>query len=72
MREAEGPQRVGMIIELAWAWVRFQPETEQTLWFERRYGSGNSRSRRIGIVALARKLLIAYWKDREHGVIPGE
>jgi transposase len=59
-----------MMIELAWAWVRHQPHSELTQWFERRYGSGNSRSRRIGIVALARKLLIAYWRYLEEGIVP--
>ena len=59
-----------MMIELAWAWVHHQPQSELSLWFERRYGSGNSRSRRIGIVAVARKLLIAYWKYLEHGIVP--
>jgi transposase len=50
-----------MMIELAWCWLRFQPQSELSLWFERRYGGGTRRSRRVGIVALARKLLVALW-----------
>ena len=59
-----------MMIELAWCWLRFQPQSELSLWFERRYGSGTRRSRRVGIVALARKLLVALWRYLDQGVIP--
>lgn len=66
-----GNRRVRRImIELAWSWVRFQPDSELTKWFERRFGHGSKRMRRIGIVALARKLLIALWKYLEKGEIP--
>ncbi len=52
-------------------WVlRFQPESEQSQWYERRFGLGSERIRKIGIVALARKLLIALWRFVETGVIP--
>lgn len=60
----------GSAIELAWGWLRFQPESELTKWYERRFGSGSKRIRKIGIVALARKLLIALWRFVETGVIP--
>jgi transposase len=59
-----------MAIEIAWAWLRFQPDSALSLWYQRRFGHGNSRMRRIGIVALARKLLIALWRYLELGVIP--
>lgn len=59
-----------VMIELAWCWLRFQPESELSLWYQRRFGRGNSRLRRIGIVALARKLLIAFWKYLEKGEVP--
>lgn len=59
-----------MMIELAWCWLRFQPQSELSLWFDRRYGSGTRRSRRVGIVALARKLLVALWRYLDQGVIP--
>jgi transposase len=54
-----------MMIELAWGWLRYQPDSELSQWFRRRFGSGNSRMRKVGIVALARKLLIELWKYLE-------
>jgi transposase len=58
-----------MALEIAWCWVRYQPNSELTLWFMKRFGSGK-RLRKIGIVAVARKLLVALWKYLEHGEIP--
>jgi transposase len=60
----------GGAIELAWGWLRFQPQSALSRWYERRFGSGSKRLRKIGIVALARKLLIALWRFLETGVIP--
>jgi transposase len=60
----------GSAIELAWGWLRFQPESELSKWYEARFGSGSKRVRKIGIVALARKLLIALWRFVETGVVP--
>jgi transposase len=57
-------------VELAWRWVHFQPHSHLTRWFVERFGAGSSRQRRIGIVALARKLLIALWRFLETGEIP--
>ena len=59
-----------MAIEIAWGWLRFQPQSRLSLWFRERYGPGSRRSRRVGIVALARKLLIALWRYLDYGVIP--
>jgi transposase len=59
-----------MAIEIAWGWLRFQPDSALTHWYQERFGHGSSRLRRIGIVALARKLLIALWRFLETGVIP--
>ncbi len=59
-----------MAIEIAWGWLRFQPESALTRWYQERFGHGSSRLRRIGIVALARKLLIALWRFLETGAIP--
>jgi transposase len=59
-----------MAIEIAWCWVRFQPNSELTQWYERRFGKAGGRMRRIGIVAVARKLLIALWQFLETGVVP--
>ena len=56
-------------IQLAWNWVRWQPESALTQWYQARFGNGK-RARRIGIVALARKLLIALWRYATTGVVP--
>ncbi|HEY3124247.1 MAG TPA: transposase [Thermoanaerobaculia bacterium] len=66
-----GNQHVrGVAIDLAWLWLRQQPESELTLWFNQRFASGSSRLRKIGIVALARKLLVALWRYADFGEIP--
>jgi len=59
-----------MAIEIAWGWLRFQPESELSKWYQRRFGSGSKRMRKIGIVALARKLIIELWRYLETGVVP--
>ena len=58
------------MIELAWLWIRLQPHSHLTQWYLRRFATGGSRMRRIGIVAVARRLLIALWHFVEHGVVP--
>jgi transposase len=50
-----------MAIEIAWCWLRYQPESALSRWYAERFGKGNSRLRKIGIVALARKLLVRLW-----------
>jgi transposase len=60
----------GILVELAWSWLRYQPNSALTLWYKTRFAAGNSRLRRIGIVALARKLLVALWKYLDHGEVP--
>jgi transposase len=59
-----------MAVEIAWGWVRFQPESTLTQWYQARFGRGSARLRKIGIVALARKLLIALWRFLNTGVPP--
>jgi transposase len=59
-----------MAIEIAWGWLRYQPESELSRWYRRRFGEGNTRLRKVGIVALARKLLVALWKYLEHDELP--
>ena len=59
-----------MAVEIAWGWLHFQPDSELTRWFYARFGRGSSRQRRIGIVALARKLLVQLWKYLQTGVPP--
>lgn len=57
-------------IEIAWSWLRFQPTSQLSQWYQARFAKGNSRTRRIGIVALARKLLVALWRYLETGQPP--
>jgi transposase len=59
-----------LMVELAWSWLRYQPQSELSQWFARRFAGGGKRLRRIGIVALARRLAIALWRYLEDGLIP--
>jgi transposase len=59
-----------VMVQLAWGWLRWQPESALAQWYHRRCASGGPRIRRIGIVALARKLLIALWRYVDHDVLP--
>ena len=59
----------GLMMQLAWGWLRFQPQSALTRWYQQRFAIG-PRQRRVGIVALARKLLIALWHYVAHGVVP--
>ena len=56
-------------IQLAWNWVRWQPQSALTQWYQAKFGQGK-RARRIGIVAVARKLVIALWRYVTAGVVP--
>jgi transposase len=59
-----------LIVELAWLWLRWQPGSALSQWYERRFGSGNKRARKVGIVALARKLLLALGRYLQRGELP--
>jgi transposase len=59
-----------MAIESAWMWLRLQPQSELAQWYRARFAGGNSRTRRIGIVAVARRLLVALWRYLETGEVP--
>ena len=59
-----------MTTALAWSWVRYQPASALSGWFRERFGGGGKRLRRIGIVAVARKLRIALWRFLKSGVLP--
>jgi transposase len=59
-----------LAIELAWLWLRHQPESELSRWFRQRVGNIKGRIRRITIVALARKLMVALWRYLTTGVVP--
>lgn len=59
-----------VMVELAWLWQRYQPRAAQVVWFRDRVGSTGRRARKVMIVALARKLLIALWRFAIDGVVP--
>lgn len=59
-----------MAVEIAWCWLHWQPHSALSQWYQQRFGGGNSRRRRIGVVALARKLLVALWRYLETGEVP--
>ena len=66
-----GNRRVRCVmIELGWTWLRYQPTSKLSRWYLRRFARGNRRLRKVGIVALARKLLIALWRYLETGEPP--
>jgi transposase len=57
--------------QLAWSWVRWQPHSELTRWFTRRFANAGRRQRRVGIVGVARKLVIALWRYALGAELPG-
>jgi len=59
-----------MAVEIAWCWLHYQPGSALSQWYQKRFAQGNSRQRRIGIVALARKLLVGLWRFLETGELP--
>jgi transposase len=59
-----------LLVELAWSWLRYQPESALSQWYGRRFATAGKRMRRVGIVALARRLAIALWRYLQHGEIP--
>jgi transposase len=59
-----------LLVELAWSWLRYQADSALTQWFNRRFAGGGKRMRRVGIVALARKLAIGLWRYLQYGEIP--
>jgi transposase len=59
-----------VLIELSWLWIRYQPDSEISRWFRRRTEGQGKRARRVMIVAVARRLVIALWRYLEHGEIP--
>jgi transposase len=58
------------MVQLAWRWVQWQPASALAQWYARRFAHGGPRARRIGIVAVARKLLIALWRYATQGLVP--
>lgn len=68
--KAGNPRVRTRMVELAWLWVRNQPHSDLTRWYVKRFEGGSKRMRRVGIVAVARRLLIELWHFVEHGVAP--
>ncbi len=75
-RRSQGISKAGnslartVMIQVAWMWIKHQPESELTKWFRRRTEGQSKRMRRVMIVALARKLAVALWRYLETGLIP--
>ncbi len=59
-----------IMVQLAWRWLYYQPDSALSKWYQLRFGGNGKRMRRIGIVALARKLLVALWRYLETGAVP--
>jgi transposase len=76
MRRELGITRAGnrevraMMVEIAWGWLQYQPQSELAQWYQRRFGSAGPVQKKKGIVAVARRLLIALWKYLEHDELP--
>jgi transposase len=58
------------MIQLAWLWRRHRPQSALSAWCRERVREGQGRIKRITIVALARKLLIALWRFVTQGLVP--
>jgi transposase len=70
IRKAGSKRLRWLMVELAWGWLYWQPDSHLSQWYQERFGQGRARLRKLGIVALARKLLIALWRLVAHGEIP--
>jgi transposase len=76
MRQDQGISKTGdprlraLLVELAWLWLRYQPESVITKWFQHRTQGSGSRGKRVMIVAVARRLAIALWRYLKDGVVP--
>jgi len=59
-----------VVIQIAWSWVRWQPQSALTQWFNERFANAGRRQRRVGIVAVARRLVIALWRCAFGATLP--
>lgn len=69
IRGSGNPRLQSVMVQLAWGWLQWQPSSALSLWYRQRFDRG-TRARKVGIVALARKLFIALWRYATLGVIP--
>jgi transposase len=67
---AGNPRVRKLAIEIAWCWLRLQPDSQLSRWYKQRFAGGGARMRRIGIVAMARRLVIDLWRYLEIGTVP--
>ncbi|MGX5845381.1 transposase, partial [Mesorhizobium sp. ArgA1] len=70
IQRSGNPRARRTAIELAWLWLRHQPDSRLARWFQERVGAGKGRIRRTMIVALARKLVVALWRYLTQGLLP--
>jgi len=68
--KAGNPRARQIAVELAWLWLRHQPDSELSRWFRQRVGDQKGRVRGIAIVAMARKLMVALWRFLTTGLVP--
>ncbi len=59
-----------IMVQLAWLWLRHQPDSALSVWYREKVRDGRGRIKRIAIIALARKLLVALWRLVTQGVVP--
>lgn len=69
IRRAGNTRLQSTMVQLAWGWVHWQPTSALTQWYRQRFDRGK-RARKVGIVALARKLCVALWRYATRGVVP--
>ena len=58
-----------MMVQLAWAWLRYQPDSALSQWWQTEYAHTSKAERKKGIVALSRKLLVAFWTYLDKGLV---
>ena len=67
----QGNRRVrALLIEMAWAWMKYQPQSALAQWFAKRTSGQNKRGKRIAIVGVARRLAIDLWRYMREGIVP--
>ena len=69
-QQGRNPRARNKAIELAWLWLRHQPDSALSRWFRTRTANAGKRAKRVAIVALARKLIVALWRYLTTGLIP--
>lgn len=68
--KAGNPRLRGLLVELSWQWLRYQPRSKLSLWYQARFGGAGTQQRKKGIVALSRRLLVDLWRYAVSGGMP--